>query len=144
MAGLGDVTRDDSGQIVDAGEVDVLDLQIGDCFNDPEEFEELVYAVAAVPCSEPHDNEVFAVELLDDVFSGTFPGFLVLDEYTYDVCSGDLFDNYVGISYFSSQLEVFAFTPSEESWNEGDRGFMCVLYRFDLQKLTGSARDSGL
>lgn len=143
LRGLGDASRDDSGEIVGAGDLDVMDLQVGDCFNDPEEFEELVFEVAAVPCAEAHDNEVFAVVSVAGVFSA-FPGTPVLDEYSYDLCSGDLFDSYVGTTYLESELEVFSFTPTQESWDQGDREFTCILFRWDFAKLSGSARNSGL
>jgi hypothetical protein len=41
-------------------------------------------------------------------------------------------------------LEVFTFTPTQDSWDDGDREFVCALYRLDFGKLTGTARGSGL
>lgn len=141
----GDANRDGSGEIVDPGALDVMALQVGDCFNDPEEEEEVVVDVAAVPCSEPHDNQVFAVLSLETAFpDDSFPGQDALGEYTYEICSGSVFDSYVGTAYLDSSLEVFSFTPTEESWGDGDRGFACALYRLDFAPLTGTARDSGL
>lgn len=141
---LNDVNRDGSGAIVSAGQLDVMGLQVGDCFNDPDEVDELIFDVAAVPCSEPHDNEVFAVPPLSASFGDAYPGQEVLDEYSYEVCSGPMFDVYVGTAYLDSSLDVFSLTPSEESWDQDDREFVCVLYRLDFGVLTGTARDSGL
>lgn len=142
---IDDASRDDTGEIVDSGDLDVMSMQVGDCFDDPEEDDEVVVDVAAVPCSQPHDNEVFAVQSVAAAFPGdAFPGQDALWEYSYEVCSGALFDSYVGTSYLDSSLEVFSFTPTQESWDEGDRGFVCALYRLDLGQLAGTARDSEL
>lgn len=142
---VGDADRGGSGEIVEAGDLDVMSLQVGDCFNDPEDDEELVYDVSAVPCSEPHDNEVFAVQSVVAEFPGdSFPGQDPLWEYAYEICSGSVFDSYVGTPYLDSSLDVFSLTPTPESWDDGDRGFVCALYRVDFDKMTGSARGSGL
>jgi hypothetical protein len=140
---LNDADRDGSGEIVSGGQLDVMSLQVGDCFNDPEELEQVVFDVAAVPCSDPHDNEVFAVAPLGGAFGDSYPGEEALDEYSYEICSGQLFDNYVGAAYADSSLEVFSFSPTEESWNDGDREFVCSLYRIDFGRITGTARGSG-
>lgn len=141
---LDDAGRDDSGQIVDAGDLDVMSLRVGDCFDDPDDLEEVVFDVAAVPCSGPHDNEVFSVQPLGTAFGDSYPGDEALSDHTYEVCSGGLFDSYVGTSYVDSSLEVFTFTPTQESWDEGDREFVCALFRLDFARLTGTARNSGL
>ena len=142
---LDDASRDETGQITSGGDLDVMAMQVGDCFDDPEGDEDMVVGVAAVPCSEPHDNEVFAVLSLSAVFAdGGFPGDDALWDHSYEVCSGSAFDSYVGTHYLESSLEVFSFTPSEESWSDGDREFVCVLYSLDFAKLTGTARGSGL
>ncbi|HSM45764.1 MAG TPA: hypothetical protein VK969_12175, partial [Acidimicrobiia bacterium] len=73
-----------------------------------------------------------------------FPGQDALWEHSYEICSGPLFDSYVGTRYLESSLDVFSFTPSSESWDEGDRDFVCALYRVDFGQLTGTARGSGL
>lgn len=143
FTGLDDADRDDSGEIVSGGDLDVTKMQAGDCFNDPESLDEAVTHVAAVPCSEPHDNEVFAVSSVGSVLGGDFPGTAALDRHTYESCI-EPFEAYTGELYAESDLEVFAFFPTEESWGRGDRGFSCVLFALDFSKLTGSARRGGL
>lgn len=66
VAGIGWFTgakRDDSGAIVSSGTIDAFQIRVGDCFDDAasvgEETE--VSGVRGVPCSQPHDNEVYAV-----------------------------------------------------------------------------------
>jgi hypothetical protein len=150
FAGIGlfssfnDASRDDSGEITSGGDLDVLTLQVGDCFDDPADLDEVVFDVAALPCSEPHDNEVYFLVPIAGVFGDTFPGDTALQEYSYEKCVGEPFDSYVGTDYLDSSLEVFTFTPTDESWDLGDREIVCVLFRLDFSKLTGTARNSGL
>lgn len=144
FSNVGTADRGDSGEIVSGGDLDVMSLQVGDCFNDPENLEDVVYNVAAVPCNEAHDSEVFAVASVAAAFPRAFPGQDALWEYSYDVCSGSPFDSYVGTPYSDSSLEVFSFTPTQESWDEGDREFVCALFRLDGAKLNGTVRGSGL
>lgn len=141
---LDDANRDDSGEIVSGGDLDVMTLQPGDCFDDPGNDEEVVFQLEAVPCSEPHDNEVFAVESIAGVFDSDYPGRQALEEHAYAVCSGPVFDSYVGTPYLDSVLDVFTLTPTDDSWSEGDRDVVCVLYKLDFTKLNEPARDSGL
>ena len=141
---LDDASRDSGGEIVSGGDLDVMNVQTGDCFDDPGADEEVVFQLQAIPCSEPHDNEVFAVESVAGVFGAAYPGRQALEEHAYEVCSGPIFDSYVGTTYLDSSLEVFTLTPTDDSWSEGDRDFVCVLYNLDFTKLTHSARNSGL
>ncbi|MEX0699340.1 MAG: septum formation protein, partial [Acidimicrobiia bacterium] len=49
------------------------------------------------------------------------------------------FDEYVGLAYLESDLDVFAITPSQSSWDEdNDREVICALFNLDFSKLTGS------
>jgi hypothetical protein len=150
FAGIGlfssfnDASRDGSGEIVGSGDLDVWTLQVGDCFDDPADLDDVVFDVAALPCSEPHDNEVFSLVPIAGTFGETYPGDAAIQEYSYEACIGEPFDSYVGTDYLDSSLEVFTFTPSDESWDEGDREVVCVLFRLDFEKLTGTARNSGL
>lgn len=142
FVGFDDASRSDTGEIVEAGDLDVMTIREGDCFDDPAATD-VVFSLDAIPCSQPHDNEVFAVESVMGVWS-EYPGQDVIDSYAYDVCSGDVFDGFVGTPYFDSALEVFTLTPTPESWEQGDREVVCALYRLDFEKMTGTARNSGI
>ena len=112
---------------------EVFTLDVGTCFDDTEETQ--VSSVPEVDCSEPHDNEVFAV--FDYTDSDTFPGSPAMTDAARALCL-EQFEDYVGLSYEESALEVFPITPTEGSWDKGDREIICALYTFDLSKLTGS------
>jgi Septum formation len=138
-------TRDIGGAIQREGPVDAFDLRVGDCFN--EETGAIaaslteVFSVPAVPCGQPHDNEVFAVF---DVDVESFPEADLLDELAFDGCIG-YFEPYVGLDYESSELVVTTLRPTYKSWHDsGDREVVCVLYHIDSDLLNGSVRGSRL
>lgn len=128
---------------VEERDQDVFAFDVGDCFNDPEgvdleaEGADLT-SVGAVPCNEPHDNEVIHLFEVED--ADEFPGTDALTERAEE-CVGP-FEDYVGISYDESELEIFPFVPSAESWEQGDREIVCAVYLPDEQKLTGTVRDA--
>jgi hypothetical protein len=56
--------RDSEGAIVSEGQIDAFNIRVGDCFNDavaPTGQDYELSNVNGLPCSEPHDNEVYAV-----------------------------------------------------------------------------------
>ncbi|MDH3300793.1 MAG: septum formation family protein [Acidimicrobiia bacterium] len=138
-----DTTRDDTGQIIEAGEVGVNVLKLGDCFNDnPVESEAEVVdvlTVQAVPCSEAHDNEVYYLGALPET---PYPGEDLVDELVLDQCL-TVFEAFAGVPYEESRLDIGRIFPSEANWADEDRGYICLVYDVDLQKLEGSMRGRG-
>lgn len=131
--------RDSDGSIIEAGDISVFELRVGDCFDDPEDLSTQVETVRAVPCAEPHDNEIYhAFDLAD----GPYPGVNAIDEEADETCLA-AFETFVGVDYFESSLEFFPVTPTPQSWESNDRTVYCALYALDLSKLTGSMRASG-
>lgn len=134
-------TRNEAGEIIESGGLGAFQMRIGDCFNDPTDLEaELVASVEGVPCTGPHDNEVFTEF---DVSYPSFPGDQALYDDAWVDCVND-FEAYVGVPYSDSVLDVAAFTPSSESWAQDDREVTCFVYHWQGQKLTVSTRASGL
>lgn len=133
------------GAIVSEGNVDAFTIQLGDCFDNTgslvnEETGE-VSDLPGVPCSQPHDNEVFAIFDLDQP---TFPGSEAISEMSFDACL-DRFESFVGLDYETSSLDIAALYPTKESWSQqGDREVVCAVYDVNLGKLTGSTRNSGI
>ncbi|MDH4277038.1 MAG: septum formation family protein [Acidimicrobiia bacterium] len=138
-----ETSRDETGQIVDAGEVGVNALKLGDCFNDnpvdPGAEVVDVLTVQAVPCSEPHDNEVYYLGALPET---SYPGEELVDELVLDQCL-TVFEAFAGVSYEESRLDIGRIFPSEANWADEDRGYICLVYDVDLQKLEGSMRGRG-
>ena len=143
LAACGGAERDDSGEIVEGGDIDVFSFEVGDCFDDPPGTSTGVAEVPAVPCSESHDNEVFALgdHPADD--DAPYPGDAAMQSFAEEFCLGE-FEGYVGISYDESRFAAAPFFPSQDTWEQqDDREFVCFLYDLESQKLTGSMKDSG-
>jgi hypothetical protein len=94
-----------------------------------------------VPCTEPHDNEVYATF---DVDYESFPGDDVMAEHAFDECLAR-FEGFVGTVYEESTLDITTLYPSSQSWSrQGDREVICAVYDMNLDKLTGSVEDSAI
>jgi len=134
------VDRDDTGAIVGGGTVDAFNVQVGDCFNDASMIDDEISSVPGVPCSEPHDNEAFAV------FDVSIDNYLDEDamyELSYNSCMKH-FELFVGKDYESSTLEITTMFPSAESWKQNDREVVCAVFDMNAEKLVGSAAGRGL
>lgn len=123
--------------------LNIRDLEPGTCVATLP-FGEVVEDVATVPCSEPHQYELFAnAQLIGD----EYPGDEVFGQ-AFDACGTRFFD-YVGETYATSDWYVDVITPTEEGWNKlADREVNCLLYFWDedaedVSYVTGSARGSG-
>lgn len=125
LAGGGnDATRDDNGEVVEGNdEADVFLLKVGDCINDSE-LDDVVTTLPIVPCSEPHDSETYAEGNLQ---GDEYPGDDTVSSQSDQICY-DAFAGFVGISYEESTLGYYPFTPTQESWNSGDRLVSCMIY----------------
>jgi hypothetical protein len=129
--------RDDSGAIVAEGSVDAFQMRVGDCFDDGSAFAgDEVDSVPGVPCSKPHDNEVYAVF---NVTAASFPG-EAMAEMAHEGCL-ERFESFVGRDYESSSLDIATLYPSRESWDrQNDREVICAVYDVDAQKLAGTVK----
>lgn len=132
--------RNDNGEITSAGSVDAFEIRVGDCFDD-EAFESAeISEIPGVPCSDPHDNEVYATF---DI-SGDWPGAEQVEELARQGCY-DRFESSIGKSYEESVIEFTTIHPSQGSWKQrDDREVVCVGYHMEFEKLTGSVIGSGL
>lgn len=115
-------------------------LAVGDCFNsdqfapgtsiDPA-------GVHAVACSDPHQHQVYAIEL-DPVPDGaTFPGDALMAEFADDVCLQD-FGPALGVDYRASTLDFGSIRPNAMTWAAGDRLVICAVHDADFAELNGS------
>ena len=135
-----DVDRDDSGAIVDGGTVDEFKLQVGDCFNDAGTFVGQIVSDPSVPCSEPHDNETYAVF---DVDFESYPADGNMGQLAYDACMVR-FESFVGKEYDKSPLMIATLQPTADSWERGHREVVCAVFRMNRNQLVGSMAGRGL
>lgn len=140
-----DETDEPGGGDGQEGDISVFDLEPGTCFNVPDEDASSFEEVPAVPCDEEHQYEVFALVEHDAGADDEYPGDEDLDDFAFAGCEEE-FEGYVGTEYSESIYYINYLTPSEDTWAEGDREVVCVVYQRDEDQnpevLTGSARDS--
>jgi len=134
-----DVDRDDSGAIIGGGTLDAFQVHLGDCFNDPDFDADEYSSLPGVPCTDPHDNEAFAVF---DLTLSSYSEYDIAD--ISEASCVDRFEAYVGRDYESSSLDVVTMYPSAESWDQSDREVVCALYDMSGSKLVGTVKDRGI
>lgn len=128
------VDRDSSGTIIGEGNVDAFQVRVGDCFNNTGSFNEEITDLPGVPCSDPHDNETYAVL---DLTITTYPEAEGMAELAHETCLQH-FDAFVGRDYESSSLDIMTLFPTIESWAQNDREVICAVYDMNATKLVGS------
>ena len=130
-----ETTRDDDGEVVEGGEVGAFRLKVGDCLAAEAVGE--VESVPVVPCSEPHDSELFHSFMMPD---GAYPGDAAVVEQAEMGCVG-AFDAFIGLAYADSAWDITYVFPSEATWNGiGDREVLCGVFPLTDEDTTGSAK----
>ncbi|MBX6752094.1 MAG: DUF4190 domain-containing protein [Micromonosporaceae bacterium] len=113
--------RDDSGQVIDAGDVSVFDLRVGDCIESLPDTDRH-YEVQVVPCMQLHEAEVYAVF---DLPGSSYPGedelFAMADEECFD-----RLESYSSWAASDPSIEVYYLYPTSQSWRVGDREVTCI------------------
>jgi hypothetical protein len=137
-----DVEDDDAGSGDErAFRVGRTPLEVGDCLIDPalagQDWNPL--AVRVVPCTNPHDAEVFRLTILPDFpaspcgpagcpADAPYPGVEVMQRLMEQRCSA-VFEHYVGAGYLQSALDFFAYVPTDVTWEKfGDRQAVCLVF----------------
>lgn len=146
-------TDDDNSQVEETPEepfqepddADVFALSVGDCITDTDMAGTELQTVPTVPCSQPHTFEVYHDF---EITTSTFPGqdSDELMNLVSDGCLGDAFTEFVGNEYGSSSLGVMYLSPTQGSWDNGDRLVSCMAYEGEGSGnvSTGSLEGSGL
>ncbi len=137
--------RDPFGAIVEEGNLGAFTIRLGDCFDSTPSLEGdeagEVSSLPGVPCTGPHDNEVYAVF---DVEHAEFPGDEEMADEAFNACHAR-FEAFVGLEFETSRLAIATLYPSNASWSlQGDREVVCAVYDMNGDKLTGSARGSAI
>jgi F0F1-type ATP synthase membrane subunit c/vacuolar-type H+-ATPase subunit K len=115
-------------------------LQVGECVQvDTPRDKGQAETVDVVPCSQPHDEEVFAIVPLG---GQSLPASAELELLADQACAAR-FRAYVGVALRASRLDFGWWAPSKESWASGDRTVVCVLENADASRLVGSMRGAG-
>ena len=121
-----------AGVVVEAGS-----LQVGDCIILPTEdqFDE----VRRLECTAPHDGEIFFV---GDHPDGDYPTDEAFEAFVDEQCL-PAFEAFTGSAYDNQEvLDVGWFTPTDGSWEDGDRAVSCHLVPIDGGQTDRSWRDA--
>lgn len=103
----------------------VFNAEVGECV---ESISDLTGNISELPesdCTEEHEGEIFFLfehEGDDD----DFPGESALQDEAGEECTGDAFEDYMGVSYQETTIDIALISPSSQSWGQGDRETICV------------------
>ena len=129
---------------IDPDRVEVVDLEVGQCLDDPSlvSGEPAVLTTSATAdCADAHDAEVYAVLGLSIGPQAPYPGNQNLRDRATEQCR-EPFEEFVGIAWEQSVLEISVLWPTRRSWRAGDRGIVCSVFHVDGDQLEGSMRAS--
>ena len=113
-------------------ENDTFALPVGTCLD--ELSTTYITSDNVLDCSQPHNFEIFRSFLVDD---GAFPGESVFEEQAYEKCDA-AFADFVGLPYADSTLEYTYLSPTKETWAQGDREILCMIFDPSVAQTTGS------
>lgn len=117
--------RDPSGNVTETADAaDVFSVRLGDCLGDFADATQ-VTDVAVVPCADEHAQEVYATAQVPD--GATLPADDDLRAQAEETCTTE-FEAYVGLPYAESALDFTWLQPTAESWEQGDRELVCLVY----------------
>lgn len=122
-----------SGAQPGSDDVAPTSLQAGQCITSLTETTNLT-SVPIVPCTEPHQGEVFAVF---DLPEGAYPGETQLAEQVTTRCSEEL-AAYAPTAAQDGSVRLFYIYPLERNWADGDRETVCIAV--SPSPTTGSIR----
>ncbi|MBT2456553.1 DUF4190 domain-containing protein [Streptomyces sp. ISL-86] len=121
---------------------DIDEMRAGDCFNVPGgdllDESRFVYKVG---CAEVHDGEVTSSALLDD---GAFPGGEQMEENATRTCWKAMDEYAMDAWVLPSYADMFHFSPSRDSWREGDRRLLCVIGTAEKEHRGSLRNDAGM
>lgn len=128
----------------DAELVPITSIDESTCFDTQVEASSLTRAVWTVPCSDPHDYELYDIieyEGAGDYRHPEYPGEQAVQDQAEQRCY-DGFEPFTGIRWTISALDIRTWWPTEVSWSEGDRTILCAVTSTDGTRLTGSQEQS--
>ena len=121
-------------------------LAVGDCFDDGSSgtaaSEVVDVQVEEVPCSSPHDAEVYALVTHPAPSGESYPGDDAMIQFADEQCAAT-FESFVGTPRDLSSLDIYFTFPIDVAFQRLDeRQIVCSVYALDLSKLTGSMAGS--
>lgn len=134
----------DDGQ-VEIGQVAWDEIGPGQCVRLPRA-DLAVADWTGLDCSEPHEAEVYATEVVAPTTNPNepYPGRASLIPGATRLCE-ERFASYVGIPYAESELRIAVYFPSGSNWTTNDdRTLGCLVFREDYALIDGTLAQSGI
>lgn len=113
------------GAWLNRDKVSVGDIDVGTCVKDPGVGGELQQLVA-VDCARPHWGEVVGADSFPSTADAKYAGPQVLGEWGARLCAKKL-AGYANPTR-NAGLTAFELVPTADSWNSGNRAFLCLAY----------------
>lgn len=112
------------GWFTTRGTTEATDLQAGDCFLMPTEGEEFE-RLDTEDCTLPHDGQILAAVTIagSDIYPGDFDAYW---ETVFEGCQ-DASSAITRFDQLPDDTQLNFFSPTEESWDMGDRESLCYL-----------------
>ena len=121
--------------------VSIEDLKAGDCISDiatdTQDSQKVATEATVVDCSTPHQYEMVGT---GDTTASTFSEADTNTEMS-KICE-PLVTSYVGSPSKANSYRILAVTPSQETWDQGDRTFVCFAQNSDKSPLNNSIKNS--
>jgi hypothetical protein len=120
----------------------------GQCFDKVPSPDQQPYAAMLIPCEQPHHYELYAQLTYTDAagkkanLSIPYPGETAVRTRAEALCFAE-FEPWIGTSWTKSDFDIEVWWPSADSWAARDRSVLCATYRYDGERVSGSARASG-
>lgn len=122
-------------------------LEAGDCFNeylfrDASDFVQQVTTI--VNCDGPHDREAYHSTEFPAGEAASYPLDDELERWADTMCL-DEFEDFIGLDYVLSALEIGAIVPTFEDWNtDQERAVICYVFPDQGGRLLDSVRGTGI
>ncbi len=134
------VHRSAGGKITGSGHTDILSLRVGDCFQNPTVGSATVRVgqVTAVPCTTPHNAQVFAQFTATDA---SYPGAQALSTEAEQGCRTRIATS-LDKSKITSTMALHFVYPQPQAWANGQRTLKCLVVD-STKDLTSSLLSGG-
>jgi Domain of unknown function (DUF4190)/Septum formation len=120
----GTATRQSStGKITHRGDVGVFALATGDCFDNPTNTQD-IESVTALPCTQPHDSQVFAKFNLTGA-DNAYPAADALDKMADTGCNSRT--GSIDKAKATSDMTIRVLFPEQDAWADGQRTVSCLI-----------------
>lgn len=122
----------------------VENLMLGDCYDPAPDKSQREVIVLLLPCEEPHQYEVYAIDSFNETLTEGYPGDDAVRNFAEERCF-EAFEGFVGQVWRDSDLDIETWFPTAVSWEKGnDRKLSCVLFHRNQADLTESMEGSGV